>query len=241
MTPRQLLDCGKLNDALRALTTEVRDNPSDVKRRTFLFELLCFAGEFDRAEKHLDVLAQENQSASLGTLLYRTALHAERLRTDLFTKKEYPMNSGEMETEKPRSGTLNGTQFQAFVDADSRIGSRLEVFAAGSYMWIPFEHIESISIPAPRRLRDLLWAPAIVRTGPAFRERELGELFLPVLSPFSWKHPDDAVRLGRATVWETEESGEAVPFGQKVFLVDDEELPILELRSLQFTAPSGAA
>ena len=87
MTPRQLLDSGRLRDALQALTGEVRDNPGDSKRRTFLFELLCFAGEFDRAEKHLDVLARESQSASLGTLLYRTALHAERLRAEKFAKK----------------------------------------------------------------------------------------------------------------------------------------------------------
>jgi type VI secretion system protein ImpE len=239
MTPRQLLDSGKLSDALRALTVEVRDNPTDPQRRTFLFELLCFAGEFDRAEKHLDVLSQENQSASLGTMLYRTALHAERLRKDMFARKEYPAEASA--TEKFQSGTLNGTPFQTFTDADPRIGTRLEVFAAGSYLWIPFEHIESITVAPPRRLRDLLWSPAIVRTGPAFRERELGELFVPVLSPFSWKHSDDAVRLGRSTVWETDESGEVIPFGQKLFLVNDEEVPLLELRSLQFTPPVGGA
>lgn len=241
MTPRELLDRGNLAGALQALTAEVRDNPTDTKRRTFLFELLCFAGEFDRAEKHLEVLSQASQSASLGTLLYRTALHAERLRKEMFAKKEYPVRSEEMAAEQPRSGTLNGAAFQTFADSDPRIGPRLEVFAAGSYMWIPFEHIESISIPAPRRLRDLLWTPAIVRTGPAFQERELGELFVPVLSPFSWKHSDDAVRLGRATVWETDESGEAIPFGQKMFLMNDEEVPVLELHSLQFTPAGGAA
>jgi type VI secretion system protein ImpE len=135
---------------------------------------------------------------------------------------------------------LNGAPFRSFADADARIGTHLEVFAAGSYLWIPFEHIESVTIAEPKRLRDLLWTPAIVRTGPAFRERELGELFIPVLSPFSWKHSDDAVRLGRATVWETDDSGEAVPFGQKLFLVDDEEVQVLELRSLQFDPAGGA-
>jgi len=240
MTPRQLLDSGQLKDALQGVTAEVRDNPTDAKRRTFLFELLCFSGEFDRAEKHLEVLAEGGQSASLGTLLYRTALHAERLRKDMFAKKEYPVRLKDEITEKPLSGTLNGAPFRSFADADARIGTHLEVFAAGSYLWIPFEHIESVTIAEPKRLRDLLWTPAIVRTGPAFRERELGELFIPVLSPFSWKHSDDAVRLGRATVWETDDSGEAVPFGQKLFLVDDEEVQVLELRSLQFDPAGGA-
>ena len=65
-------------------------NPSDKQRRTFLFELLCFAGNFDRAEKQLDILSQESPDALTGTLLYRAALAAERTRHELFEKKEYP-------------------------------------------------------------------------------------------------------------------------------------------------------
>jgi len=41
-----------------ALLAELRDNPTDARRRTFLFELLCFAGEYERADKQLEVLAQ---------------------------------------------------------------------------------------------------------------------------------------------------------------------------------------
>ena len=232
MTPRQLLDSGNLNGALKALTAEVRDNPTDTTRRTFLFELLCFAGEYDRADKHLEVLSGENQAASLGSLLYRAALHAERLRHDTFAKKAF--SALESSISRPQAGTLNGTPFQTFADADARIGARLELFAAGSYLWIPFEHIESVEMTPPRRLRDLLWAPAVVRTGPAFTVQELGEVFIPVLYPFSSKHADDAVRLGRATVWESNEDGDAVPFGQKLFLADDEEISLLEIRSLKF-------
>src|SRR6266571_4931879 len=165
LTPRELLNSEKLSNALQTLTVEVRDNPTDLKRRTFLFELLCFAGEYDRAEKHLDVLSQDSKAASLGALLYRAALHAERLRHDMFAKKAYPSQSGESPADAPKSGILNDIAFQTFADSDPRIGTRLEVFAAGSYLWIPFEHIESITLPAPRRLRDLLWAPAVVRTG----------------------------------------------------------------------------
>jgi protein involved in temperature-dependent protein secretion len=31
-----------------------------------------------------------------------------------------------------------------------------------------------------------------------------------------------------------------VPFGQKMFLVDDEEIPILEIRKLEFAAAQAA-
>ncbi len=241
MNARELFQAGKLNEAVQALSAEVRDNPSDAKRRTFLFELLCFAGEYDRADKQLDVLAGDGPTAEMGTLLYRGALNAERVRQDLFKKKEYPKPVADSSEAPPISGTLNGQGFQSLSDADPRIGPKLEVFVAGTYVWIPFQHIASIEVQAPRRLRDLLWAPAVVRGAPTLKRADLGEVFLPALSPFSWQHPDDAVRLGRATVWEEDEDGEVVPIGQKMLRMDEEEFPLLELRKLEIAAAQAAS
>jgi protein involved in temperature-dependent protein secretion len=43
------------------------------------------------------------------------------------------------------------------------------------------------------------------------------------------------VKLGRLTVWEQAEGvAEEIPFGQKMWLVNDEEIPFLEVRSLVF-------
>jgi len=231
MGAKELFQSGKLNEAIAALGAEVRDNPTDVRRRTFLFELLCFQGEFDRAEKHLNLLAEGSPDKQMGAVLYFSALHAERVRQDLFAKKDYPVAPV---SDEPRGGTLNGKPFEIFEDADPRIGPRLELFAAGAYLWIPFEHIESIEMQAPAKLRDLLWIPALVRTGPAFREKELGEILLPVLAPFSFQHPDGNVRLGRSTEWQ-EVDGQQVPFGQRLFSVDGEDIPILEIRKVVFT------
>lgn len=70
---------------------------------------------------------------------------------------------------------------------------------------------------------------------------ELGEVLLPVLCPLSWKHSDDAVRLGRSTVWEEGGEGEPefVPFGQKMFFIDGQEVPILELGRIELAARAG--
>jgi type VI secretion system protein ImpE len=238
MKAQELFQAGKLESAVQALGTELRDNPADARRRTFLFELLCFAGDYQRAEKQLDVLASDGQAAELGALLYRAALHAERIRQAIFEKRDYPIS--EPGSDNAPSGSLNGKPFGSVEDADPRLGPRLEVFAAGDYLWIPFQHIASVEMQAPKRLRDLLWAPAIVRTGPAFKGRELGEVLVPVVCPLSWKHADDQVRLGRATDWQDNGDGTAVPVGQKMFLVDDEEIPILEIRNLEFTAAQAA-
>src|ERR1700724_4781620 len=90
MNPQELYRAGRLTDAIKALSAELRDNPTDVRRRTFLFELLCFAGEYERADKQLEVLAQAGPETEIGVLLYRSALFAERQRQDLFNTGEYP-------------------------------------------------------------------------------------------------------------------------------------------------------
>jgi type VI secretion system protein ImpE len=234
MSSRELFQAGKLNEAITALSVELRDNPTDAQRRTFLFELLCFAGDFDRARKHLEILAKENQKAGMGALMYEACMHADRTRQDVFEKRNYPFAP---EGGRKR-GTLNGQPFEEFEDADPRIGARLEVFSAGAYLWIPIEHIESFEVAEPKRLRDLLWSAIIIKTGPEFQQRELGECLIPVLSPFSFKHPDDNVRLGRVTVWETS-NGDEIPYGQKMFLVDGEQIPLLEVRKVEFETAEG--
>jgi type VI secretion system protein ImpE len=239
MTPKQLFQAGKLKEAIAALGTELRDNPTDTQRRTFLFELLCFAGEYDRAEKHLNLLADQGQAAQLGAVLYLAALHAEKLRRDMFRTGDFPSGHTPTAAESVQ-GTINGTEFESFEDADPRIGTRLEVFAAGAYLWIPLEHIAFIEMEAPKRLRDQLWIPALVRTGPAFKGKELGEVLIPAICPLSFEDADDNVKLGRATEWR-EKADEAVPVGQKGFLVDGEDFFILEVRKIEFRAAAAEA
>ena len=235
MTSRELYQAGRLEEAVQALGSELRNDPTDIRRRTFLFELLCFTGEYDRAEKQLDILGDAGNEAAMGTLLYRSALQAARTRRDMFEKQTFPLSAeGELV-----GGTLNGQAFESIEDADPRIGARLEVFAAGAYLWLPFEHIASVRTEPPKRLRDLIWIPAMLQTGPKCKGLDLGEVLLPVLTPLVSKHPQNSVRLGRETVWE-EAGGETVPAGQKLLLVDGEEIPILEVRNLLFAASSAA-
>jgi type VI secretion system protein ImpE len=228
MNAQQLYREGRLDEAVRALGAELRDDPTDVRRRTFLFELLVFSGEFDRAEKQLDILADSGKEAGMGALVYRAALHAERLRRAMFESGAFPSSPAE-----PVRATVNGADAGVLADADPRIGPRLEVFAAGAYLWLPFAHIASVRMEPPRRLRDLIWIPAKVRTGPQCKDLDLGEVLLPALTPMAFRHPDSAVRLGRSTEWE-EADGELRPAGQKLLLAEGEEIPILEVRSLDF-------
>ncbi len=81
----------------------------------------------------------------------------------------------------------------------------------------------------------------MVRAGPSFQGTELGEVLIPALYPFSWKHPDEAVWLGRVTDWAADDEGNQYPSGQKIWLCDGEEIPFLEIRSLEFSVEQAAS
>jgi type VI secretion system protein ImpE len=229
LTAKELFGAGKVREAQQQLAAYLRDHPQDIAERTFLFELLCFSGDFGRAEKQLGILAEQGVQAEMGAVLYYAALHAERLRHEVSAKREPPHKAL-----KSPPGKLNDRPFNTLRDADPDVGPRLEVFAAGAYLWIAFEHITLVEIKAPQRLRDTLWTPALVRTGPAFKGTELGEVLIPALYPFSWKDPDEQLWLGRMTNWAADEHGTEYPCGQRLLLADDEEIPFLEIRTLEF-------
>ena len=239
-TARELYAAGQLDAAIEQLGSELRNNPTDPQRRTFLFELLAFAGQYDRAEKQLDVLARGGSQSEAGTLVYRAALQAERIREHMFATGDFPAAPAPA----PVAGTLNGRAFASIEDADPRVGARLEVMAGGRYLWIPFAYISAIHMEPPQRLRDLRWAPARLSTGPAVRDMELGEVLLPLITPAAWRAADMELRLGRATDWEDLPDGDYAPVGQKMLRVDEELVPLVELRDLVVTPgvtpPDGA-
>lgn len=228
---QELYAAGRLPEAIEALGIELRKNPDDAQRRIFLFELLSFAGHYDRADKQLDALARQGPKVEAGTLVYRSATQAERIREHMFDTGDFPRSAAP----EPVSGTCNGTPFSSIADADPRIGARLEVFAGGRYLWIPFAHLASVTVEKPARLRDLRWLPARIATGPSVKDMELGDVVLPTLTASAWKQQDIDLQLGRATDWVELPDGEYAPIGQKVLRIDDTLVPLVDVRELMFT------
>jgi type VI secretion system protein ImpE len=264
---RAFLEAGNLGAAIEELTRAVRGNPTDTAQRTFLFELLCFAGDWDRAEKQLDVIADQSTQADLGAQVYRNNIKAERDRQRLFAQGLEPhfvaeppahvdfhlaainrLREGSVrearetlnraENERPAlPGMLDGRPFEDFRDYDDVMGPVLELIIRDQYTWLPWEHVKRVEIDPPKRLRDLLWAPARVQA----TDGTVGQVFLLVLYAGSSQHQNDQVRLGRMTDWR--EMGEDVYLaaGAHLLLVDGEEKALLELRSVDFGPPEAAS
>jgi type VI secretion system protein ImpE len=270
-TPKELLDAGQLNGAIEALTQEVRANPSDVPRRTFLFELLCFAGDWDRADKQIDVIAQQSVQSAMAVQVYRANVAAERQRARLFEEGVAPHFLTEppsyadllvegirklsqedtpgarelfdqAEEARPAvTGKWNGRAFLDLRDYDDAVGGFLELIVKDKYAWLAFEQIRRIQMKPPEKLRDLLWIPTRVEAA----DGTVGEVFVPALYAGSSRQGNDLVRLGRMTEWKAVSEDLSLGIGQRLFLVDDEDRPILEARTIEFdgaaTAPAEAS
>jgi type VI secretion system protein ImpE len=130
------------------------------------------------------------------------------------------------------SGIAEGVPFDDFRDTDSFLEFFLEAMVHSHYVWIPFEFLREVSIPAPKGLMDLLWTAARVVTG----EGLVMNCHLPVLYPDSHRHEDDRVKLGRVTDWGSLGGPFVRAVGQHVFRVGEGERALLEIRELAFDA-----
>jgi type VI secretion system protein ImpE len=259
---KELLQTGQLSAAIAQLNQEVRSHPTDSQLRTFLFELLCFAGDFTRAERQLDVIAQQEATTEVGVQVYHNVLEAERARQRLFSEGLGPnflfdppsyvhlhleavnrlreanyIEVGALLEESASSrshfkGKLDGDPFQDFRDGDDLLAPVLEVIVRNTYIWLPFEQIKRLAISTPKRLRDLLWIPATLES----HLGPVGEVFLPVLYAGSSEHADDQVKLGRMTDWRDVTDELALGVGQHLFFIDGQDRGILEVRDLAFEA-----
>jgi type VI secretion system protein ImpE len=259
---KELLDAGQLTPAIEQVTAELKNKPGDVSLRLFLFELLCFSGNFDRAEKQLDVVGHQDAKVDLGVQVYRNNIKAERARRRLFSEGLQPHflseppeyvdrhleainelrqgNSGRArelldraEEDRPAiSGQLRGQRFQDFRDADDFVGPVLELVVHDKYTWLPFEQLKRIEIAEPKQLRDLIWSSATLESV----QGAIGEVFIPVLYAGSSDHPNNLVKLGRMTDWKQLSDDLYAAAGSRLFLVDHHDRPLFEARTVEFDA-----
>ncbi len=101
----------------------------------------------------MNILAQESKKESmLGALLYKSVLNAEKTRQEMFECEKIPRARYRITWQAahaPVAGKLNGKEFSMISDTDLRIGEKLEIFAAGDYMWLSYADIATIQIAPP--------------------------------------------------------------------------------------------
>ncbi len=262
MTAADLLRAGRLTDAVAAAQAAVRKTPLDLAGRILLAELLVFAGNLERADVLLDAASTIDPSAALVVAEFRQLIRADMARRQLFRDGRVPellsdateaqtlqlaalvsLRAGDVagaarqaaaaEEARPRTpGTHGDVAFDDLRDVDDLLAGNFEVLTTtGKYFWIPTERVVSAEFHPPKRPRDLIYrrVSMTVADGPD------GDVYLPTI----YTAGDDATemqRLGRETDWQQAEGGPVRGVGQRVFLVGEEDVAIMELGELRFGA-----
>ncbi|MBC7911912.1 MAG: avirulence locus temperature-dependent protein secretion protein [Pyrinomonadaceae bacterium] len=259
---KALLDAGELEGAVEQLISDVKANPTDVTLRTFLFEAFCFAGEWERAEKQLDVIGHQSMQTAIGVQAYRNNIKAERDRQRLFTDGLQPHFLSEppayvdlllTANNRLREGNLaeaRETLDRAEEERPALAGKLNENRefndfrdyndATGSVLELIVKD-QYTWLPFEQIRRIEIAEPKNLRDLLWANARiesldgTMGEVFLPTLYAGSSAHENNQVRLGRMTDWREAGGDIYTGVGMRLFLVNDEEdKALLEVRSVEF-------
>jgi len=259
MLAEDLLRAGQPEEALAALTAEVRKKPADADLRVFLFQLLAVLGHWDRARTQIDVVADLKPDAVMLVNTCRMLLLCERHREAVFAGSRDPVVFGEpaewqallvqalrraaagetgaaselrsqaLEAAPVTAGSIDEQPFAWVADSDSRLGPMLEAMVDGRYFWIPFERIREIRIDPPAQLRDLVWLPAYL----AWENGGRTVGMLPVRYPGTTGQADGPLKLARKTLWEEDADGTVRGLGQRVLATDQDDYALLDIRRIE--------
>ncbi len=257
---KKLYEAGKLTEAIAQLKQEVKSDPANVGMRSFLFGLLCFNGDYESAEKQLEVISLQSASSGAGAQVYKNVLRAEKNRNRVFhnelqpeylkspphqiknhldavkafergeTEEVLTFLNGAVQKTAPLQGKINGNPFTRFADCHDLLAPILEVIIHDKYIWLPFEQIKLLQIEQPKTLQDLIWISARFE----LQDGQVLGGYIPTRYLDSGEHPDDLVKLGRKTDWKSISENLHMGSGQRMFSVDDEEKALLEIQEITF-------
>lgn len=259
---KSLLDAGDLDGAIQTALNFVKANPTNYQARTFLFELSLFSGDWERAERQLDTIGHQDATAMVGSMIYRQCIEAEKKRSRYFSESLKPEFLGDPsnyvyglltannrlregntqearqildQTEEDRPAfnfTVNGEQAEDFRDYNDLTAGILEVIIKDSYVWVPLDQVEKLTINPPQSLRDLFWLQGNLETANGTN----GEVFIPALYANSFKSENAGIRLGKMTDWD--DAGEDIFIGKgtKLFWYNGKDVPVTDLREVAASA-----
>lgn len=238
---------GDLDGAKAALIEAVRGDQANVRHRLALAEVLLVAGDYERADVHLNAAQNLDTSFGIAVALTRQLIRAATWRNETFTAGRPPelvtertpgvdtalaalladrdgtAISGESgavdETLGAISGTVDDKPFTGWCDADDRTAGILEILTStGNYVWVSLTQVRSIRLNPVERLRDTIWRPAEVEIA----NGPNGVVYLPVVYHAAAAEQTPLHQLGRATDWV--EGALVRGVGLRTWLIGDEAL-----------------
>jgi type VI secretion system protein ImpE len=258
---------GRLDESVNLALAQVRARPADAGARYVLAELLCFRGEFERADTQLETAEASDPEITLAVGQFRQLLRAELARQDFHQSGAVPAFLFDLTDDlrdrleaavllranrlqdaarklaqaqaatPPASGWCDLARCDELRDADDLLSHVLEVLMADG---------RYCWVPFARVAAIRFEKPKRARDL-LFRQAQLelhgspgGEVFIPALYAGSFRSAQDDLRLGRATDW-SGAPGEVVRgLGQRVWLTGESDKGLLEIQRIEFDPPSPA-
>lgn len=260
-TGSELYAEGKLAQAIDALNAAVKRKPTDRASRGLLAELLCAAGNLERADKQLEVLINQDLENAVGISLFRHCIRADQSRHEFYLEGRVPefvgaptpllqkhleasilIRDGDFagaastldEAEQARSptpGECDGERFDDFRDLDDLTAPLLEVLTTNGKYY--WVALESVEALEFRPPER----PRDLLWRPAkisVRGGPDGEVFVPAVYLGSETEDDERLALGRSTDWKGGDGAPVRGLGQRSFLVGESDRTIMSIETLAF-------
>ena len=261
MNAKALILGGQINAARTLLVDQVKKSPADIQARSLLFQVMLLCGEWDKAQRHLDIASRQMESPEMNAPVYQNLIQAEKERVAVSNKQQRPtffpdipeysedffqaldlLDKGKIDDAANLfgridaglpdvQGTINGQPFKGFKETDTTLAYFIEAIEYERYLWVPIANIRELAVSPPQTLFDLIWAKGRITT---WEGLTMG-CFLPVLYPNSFASEDDRIRLGRLTDWKPLGGPYAKAIGQHVYDVGGLDRSIFEIEEAVFS------
>lgn len=256
---QELYQSGQLTDAIAACNDEIRNAPDDTAKRAFLCELLCFAGDFERADKQLDTIVYQDPKAMISAGTWRHLIRAATARDDFYKNGHIPDFIGEPtagqqlrleasielresnfakaqellnkaeEIRKPVSGKCDDNVFDDMRDLDDFLGAVLEVLGSNGKYYW-VDYSQIKTLEFTAPERPL---DLLWRQAKLLlQDGTESEICVPSIYPVGGT---EKAGLGRETEWEESSSEIIRGIGQRTLLIGEQALPILQINKLEFS------
>lgn len=259
----QLMSGATLLETLARVESDIKSRPADADQRAAFVQLLCLAGHWPRAKTQLKSwLALKPQAKPTVTLLEQ-AITAEIQRAAVFEglamprmpgeafawaeallkalRKEHAEEADELRAAafaaaqaNPARVTMQDEQTQTvawLIDGDGRLGPICELIVNGHYTWLPFAAVREMRFQPPASVTDLVWR----HTAVTLIDGSEQVCQLPVRYPFA-DTAEDNLRLAAVTEWTPLDDQQFIGHGQKTWLSEEQDFPLLSLTHIVFAA-----
>ncbi len=254
---KEMLQAGKLTEAIQYLENQLKDDPLNVEYRSSLIELLCIKGDLERADKQLNLMVQKHPDFIIGATNLRQLIRAEQARKDFANGVSVPdlfngttphseallqlsveLHNGDaasmklkaenLEENRPELAIkLNDNVVAEMRDLDDTLGGFIEIFGTDGKFYLA--ELSQIDFITFKPAESII-EQVWRRVDLSIKDGPSGEAHIPLVYAQS---ETDAEKLGRETDWKEFSTDFMVGVGQKMWFVDDAAVPFSDFIRLE--------